>query len=72
MTIDDWYNALTAFKEQLGKPGSLMLPPSGFYYSSEFVSAFGVGMISIRKTDSQVRTLGARLQRVFEDYIKVV
>lgn len=43
VTIDDWYNALTAFKEQLGKPNSLMLPPTGFYYSSEFVSAFGVG-----------------------------
>lgn len=43
VTIDDWYKALTAFKEQLGKPNSLMLPPTGFYYSSEFISAFGVG-----------------------------
>ncbi|NLM62119.1 MAG: hypothetical protein GX193_08600 [Clostridiales bacterium] len=43
VTIDDWYRVLTAFKEQLGKANSLMLPPTGFFYSSEFVSAFGVG-----------------------------
>ena len=69
VTIDDWYNALTAFKEQLGKPGSLMLPPSGFYYSSEFVSAFGVGK-DFYQEDGIVKF--GPLEPGYKEYLKTI
>lgn len=42
-TIDSWEKVLTAFKEEKGATAPLMIPATGVYYSSEFLSAFGLG-----------------------------
>jgi putative aldouronate transport system substrate-binding protein len=69
VTIDDWYEVLTAFKEQLGKPGALMIPPTGFFYSSEFISAFGVGKDFYQ--DNGIVKFGP-IEPGYKDYLKTI
>ena len=42
VTLDDWHDLLTAFKEKKGADAPLMLPKDGIMVNSEFLSAFGV------------------------------
>lgn len=40
VTLDDWHEILTAFKEEKGADAPLMIPDDGIMVSSEFLSAF--------------------------------
>ncbi len=42
VTIDDWYEMLTAFKEEMGAEAPLMIGPTGTLINGAFTSAFGV------------------------------
>ena len=42
VTLDDWHELLTAFKEQKNADAPLMIPGDGIMVNNEFLSAFGV------------------------------
>ncbi len=42
VTIDDWYEVLTAFKNEMGAEAPLMIGPTGTLINGAFTSAFGV------------------------------
>ena len=43
VTLDDWHDMLTAFKEKKGADCALMIPNRGITANNEFLSAFNVG-----------------------------
>ncbi len=69
VTLDDWHEILTLYKEEYNMDAPLMVSHEGLLYNSEFLSAWGIGK-DFYQVDGEVKY--GYIQPEFKEYLTMM